>query len=105
MAAERNFSPGLATISVMLVDGVTHVGQVARFSAAVADLSLTTATAKLNIAAERIAYVGFHRPKGGPPQPPNKRRGALKVHLSSELVMVVDPEPEPPGPLGFYAKP
>ena len=104
MAAERNFSPGLATISVLLVDGVTHVGQVPRFSPAVADLSLVTATGKMSIAAERVAYVGFHRAKG-PPPPPNKRRGALKVHLSSELVLVVDPDPEPPGPLGFYAKP
>ena len=105
MPVERNFSPGLATVTVLLLDGTSHVGQVPRFSPAVADLSLITTSGKMSIAAERVTYVGFHRPTGGPPRPPSKRRGALKVHLSSELVLVVDPDPEPPGPLGFYATP
>ena len=106
MTAERNFSPGQATVTVFLLDGQSHVGQVARFSPAVADLALVMPGGnKLSIAAERVAYVGFQRPLGGPPRPPNKRRGALKVHLSSELVLVVDPSAEPAGPLGFYAAP
>lgn len=105
MAAERQFGPGMATVTVLLLDGVTHVGQVPRFSPASADLSLTTAGGKTSIASERITYVGFHRPLGGPPRPPSKRRGELKVHLSTDLVLVVDPDPEPPGPLGFYAVP
>ncbi len=105
MPADRNFSPGLATVTVLLVDGQSHTGQIPRFSPAVADLSLVISTGKINIAAERIAYVGFHRPQGGPPAPPSKRRGALKVHLSSTLVLSVDPDPEQPGPLGFYASP
>jgi type II secretory ATPase GspE/PulE/Tfp pilus assembly ATPase PilB-like protein len=105
MPTDRNFSPGLATVSVLLLEGVTHVGQIPRFSPAVPDLQLVTATGKLNLAAERIAYVGFHRPRGGPPSPPNKRRGSLKVHLSADLVLVVDPDAEAQGPLGFYAKP
>ena len=89
VAADRNFSPGLATVTVLLVDGQKHTGQVARFSPATADLGLVVATGKMSIAAERIAYVGFHRPPGGPPPPPNKRKGELKVHLSSELVLSV----------------
>jgi len=105
VAADRNFSPGLATVTVLLVDGQKHTGQIAKFSPATADLGLVIATGKMSIAAERIAYVGFHRPPGGPPPPPNKRKGELKVHLSSELVLSVDPDPEPPGPLGFYAIP
>ena len=105
MPAERNFNPGLATVTVLLLDGASHVGQVPRFSPSLPDLSLVTASGKMSVASERVAYVGFHRPAGGPPPPPNKRRGALKVHLSSQLVMIVDPDPEPPGPLGFYAKP
>ncbi|HEY3668276.1 MAG TPA: ATPase, T2SS/T4P/T4SS family [Polyangiaceae bacterium] len=105
MPADRNFSPALATVTVMLVDGQSQTGQVPRFFPAVADLSLITATGKVSIAAERIAYVGFHRPSAGPPAPPSKRRGALKVHLSSAHVLSVDPDPEHPGPLGFYATP
>jgi len=105
MPIERNFSPAFATVTVLLLDGTSHVGQISRFSPAIADLSLGSANGKMSIAAERITYVGFHRAAGGPPRPPSKRRGSLKVHLSTELVLVVDPDPEQPGPLGFYATP
>src|SRR4051812_30187482 len=105
MSADRNFSPGLASVTVVLVDGQSHVGQLARFSPAVPDLSLTTTAGKANFAAERVAYLGFHRPPGDPPPLPNTRRGSLKVHVGSGMALVVDPDPEPPGPLGFYAKP
>jgi len=105
MSFDRSFSPGLATVTVVLVDGQNHVGQVPRFSPAVADLAITTAAGKASFAAERVAYVGFHRPMGGPPAPPSTRRGALKVHVAGNVTLVVDPEPGPPGPLGFYAKP
>ena len=105
MAADRNFSPGLATVTVVLVDGQSHVGQLPRFSPAVPDLSLISAAGKASFPAERVAYVGFHRPVGDPPALPNTRRGSLKVHLGGGLALVVDPDPEPPGPLGFYAKP
>jgi type II secretory ATPase GspE/PulE/Tfp pilus assembly ATPase PilB-like protein len=105
MSADRNFSPGLATVTIVLVDGQSHVGQLARFSPAVPDLSLTSVTGKASFPAERVAYVGFHRPASGPPPPPSARRGALKVHIGSGVALVVDPNPEPPGPLGFYATP
>ena len=105
MSADRNFSPALATVTVVLVDGQSHVGQLARFSPAVPDLSIASSAGKASFPAERVAYVGFHRPAGGPPPAPSTRRGSLKVHVGSGVALVVDPDPEPSGPLGFYAKP
>jgi type II secretory ATPase GspE/PulE/Tfp pilus assembly ATPase PilB-like protein len=36
---------------------------------------------------------------------PSARRGGLKVHVFQTVSFLVDPEPNPPGTLGFYAKP
>ncbi|HEY4106877.1 MAG TPA: GspE/PulE family protein [Polyangiaceae bacterium] len=105
MSADRNFSPALATVTVILVDGQSHVGQLPRFSPAVPDLSLTTPAGKASFPAERVAYVGFHRPPGGPPPLPSARCGSLKVHVSGGVTLAVDPSPDPAGPLGFYATP
>jgi type II secretory ATPase GspE/PulE/Tfp pilus assembly ATPase PilB-like protein len=108
MALERTFGQMPATVTVALVDGQTHVGLLARFSPAVADLALNVpkgAAPKVPFPTERIAFVGFHRTPTDPPQLPSARRGGLKVHLSSNVSFLVDPEPNPPGTLGFYAKP
>jgi type II secretory ATPase GspE/PulE/Tfp pilus assembly ATPase PilB-like protein len=108
MALERTFAQAPTTVTVALVDGQTHVGLLLKFSPAVADLALTVpkgAAPKVPFPTERIAYVGFHRSPGDPPMLPSARRGALKVHVSSSSSFLVDPEPSPPGTLGFYAKP
>jgi type II secretory ATPase GspE/PulE/Tfp pilus assembly ATPase PilB-like protein len=108
MAMERTFAPTPATVTVALVDGTTHTGLLARFSPAVADLALAAVKGsppKVPLPTERIAYVGFHRSAGDPPSLPSARRGGLKVHVTSNLSFLVDPEPNPPGTLGFYAKP
>jgi type II secretory ATPase GspE/PulE/Tfp pilus assembly ATPase PilB-like protein len=108
MALERTFGQTPATVTVGLVDGTTHVGLLSKFSPAVADLALGApkgSPPKVPFPTERIAYVGFHRNAGDPPQLPSARRGGLKVHLSSAVSFLVDPEPNPPGTLGFYAKP
>src|SRR5215207_5254844 len=108
MALERTFGQTPATVTVGLVDGTTHVGLLSKFSPALADLALAVpkgSPPKVPFPTERIAYLGFHRNPGDPPQLPSARRGGLKVHLSSAVSFLVDPEPNPPGTLGFYAKP
>jgi type II secretory ATPase GspE/PulE/Tfp pilus assembly ATPase PilB-like protein len=108
MALERTFGQTPATVTVALVDGTTHVGLLGKFSPATADLALSApkgARPFVPLPTERIAYVGFHRNPGDPPQLPNARRGGLKVHVSQTSSFLVDPEPNPPGTLGFYAKP
>src|SRR4051812_27049464 len=105
MSTDRTFGQGLAKVTVVLVDGQSHTGQLARFSPATADLAITGSAGRLSFATERVAYVAFHRPAAGPPSPPSARRGALKVHVYGGVTLTVDPEPGPPGPLGFYARP
>ncbi len=107
MAMERTFGQTPATVTVALVDGQTHVGLLGKFSPNVSDLALSApkgSPPKVPFPTERIAYVGFHRNPGDPPQLPSARKGGLKVHVSSSLAFLVDPEPNPPT-LGFYAKP
>jgi len=105
MSTDRSFGQGLASVTVVLVDGQSHTGQLSRFAPATPDLAISGTNGRQSFATERVAYVGFQRPAGGPPSPPSTRRGALKVHLQFGVTLVVDPEPGPPGPLGFYAKP
>src|SRR6478736_4339488 len=105
MSTDRSFGQGLASVTVVLVDGQSHTGQLPRFAPATLDLAITTASGRVSFATERVAYVAFHRPAGGPPSPPSTRRGALKVHTLCGVTLTVDPEPGPPGPLGFYARP
>ncbi|HEX2876144.1 MAG TPA: hypothetical protein VHP33_33060, partial [Polyangiaceae bacterium] len=108
MALERTFGQAPATVTVALVDGQTTVGLLAKFSPNVPDLALAApkgSPPKVPFPTERIAYIGFHRNAGDPPQLPNARRGGLRVHISSSVSFLVDPEPNPTGTLGFYAKP
>jgi hypothetical protein len=108
MGLDRSFGQTPATVTVALVDGQTTVGLLAKFSPSLADLALAApkgAPPKVPFPTERIAYVGFHRNPGDPPQLPSARRGGLKVHVSSSVSFLVDPEPNPPGTLGFYANP
>src|SRR5450432_1381670 len=100
MPADRLFHPTVAAITLGLLDGETHSGHIGRFSPAVPDLALTLArgpSPKTTFAAERIAYVGFHKAPGDPPPLPNARKGALKVHVCGGKTFLVDPHNEPPG--------
>jgi type II secretory ATPase GspE/PulE/Tfp pilus assembly ATPase PilB-like protein len=109
MLPERTFAPSMAEVSLVVMNGQIHSGYLSRFSPMVADITLALAKdskEKSRFAAEQIAYVGFHRPTGEPPAPPNSRKASLKIHISGGKTFLVDPvEPEVPGSVGFYARP
>src|SRR5688572_15412932 len=94
MLAERIFQPALAAVTVGLLDGQTQTGHLARFAPSTPDLTLmlSSGPASKHLAAERIAYVGFHKTPGDPPPLPHERRGALKLHLTGNKTFLVDPE-------------
>ncbi len=99
----------MAEVSLVLMNGQTHVGHLSRFSPMVADISLALARdtkEKARFAAEQVGYLGFHRAPGEPPPRPTERRASLKIHVSGGKTFLVDPtEPEVPGSVGFYARP
>jgi len=105
MANDRAFNPP-QVVTVGLLDGQTRTGTLARFSPMTADLTLTMPSPhpKMTLAAERIAYIGFHR---GPTDPlPQARRGDLKIHLSAGKTFLVDlVDPAATDAVGFYAHP
>jgi type II secretory ATPase GspE/PulE/Tfp pilus assembly ATPase PilB-like protein len=104
MAFERNFTSPVP-VTAGLVDGMTHTGQLLRFAPNQQDLALVLQKGnKIALPTERVAYVGFHRTGQDAPLAPSARPGALKVHISSTLAFVVDPDPDAQSPLGFYAK-
>jgi type II secretory ATPase GspE/PulE/Tfp pilus assembly ATPase PilB-like protein len=104
MAFERNFTSPVP-VTAGLVDGMTHTGQLLRFAPNQQDLALVLQKGnKIALPTERVAYVGFHRTGQDPPLAPSARPGALKVHISSTLAFVVDPDADAQSPLGFYAK-
>jgi type II secretory ATPase GspE/PulE/Tfp pilus assembly ATPase PilB-like protein len=104
MAFERSFTTP-APVTVGLVDGMSHAGTLRRFAPSQPDLTLVREKGnKIALPTERIAYLGFHRTAQDPPLAPSARPGALKVHISSSLAFVVDPDPEAQSPLGFYAR-
>jgi type II secretory ATPase GspE/PulE/Tfp pilus assembly ATPase PilB-like protein len=109
MLPERIFAPTLAEVSLVLMNGQVHTGFLARFAPTVADITLALGPAskeRTRLAAEQVAYVGFHRPSGEPPPRPQSRRAALKIHVSGGKTFLVDLiEPEVPGSVGFYARP
>jgi len=107
MATDRTFnSPQVVTVG--LLDGQTRTGTLARFSPNMPDLTLTMPSPqpRMTLAAERIAYIGFHRPPGDPPPAPGARRGDLKIHLSAGKTFLVDlVDPSANDAVGFYAYP
>ena len=107
MATDRTFSPPQA-VTVGLLDGKDRTGTLARFSPNMPDVTLTLPTPqpKLTLAAERIAYIGFHRDPSDPPPAPGTRPGALKIHLSAGKTFLVDLiDLVPTDAVGFPARP
>jgi|GEM_PF-3795741 len=45
MSTDRSFGQALASVTVVLVDGQSHTGQLARFAPATLDLAITTVNA------------------------------------------------------------
>jgi type II secretory ATPase GspE/PulE/Tfp pilus assembly ATPase PilB-like protein len=107
MATDRAFNPP-QIVTVGLLDGQTRTGTLSRFSPTMPDLTVTMPSPhpKMTLAAERIAYIGFHRGPADPPPAPGARRGDLKLHLSAGRTFVVDlADPEATDAVGFYALP
>ena len=77
------------TVTVGLIDGSAIVGTIGRFSPARADLAITsTQGARQLVAAERVAYVAYHKGQGPrPPPPPGAERH--KIHLVGNSHMMV----------------
>jgi len=64
MVLDRTFSPALAAVTVGLLDGTDPQRPFREVFSVRADLTLTLPTGpapKATLAAERVAYVGFHR--------------------------------------------
>ncbi|HET9934425.1 MAG TPA: ATPase, T2SS/T4P/T4SS family, partial [Polyangiaceae bacterium] len=98
----------MVEVSVVLVNGKSHTGLLARFNPMAPDVALSLAQdakGSSRFAAEQVAFVAFHRAPGDPPPPPT-RRGTLKIHVSGGKTFVVDPvDPSPPGAIGAYMRP
>jgi type II secretory ATPase GspE/PulE/Tfp pilus assembly ATPase PilB-like protein len=106
MALDRTFNPP-QVVTIGLLDGQERTGTVARFSPTMPDLTLTMPNPqpRMTLAAERIAYIGFHRSPGDPPPAPT-RKGELKLHMSGSKTFLVDlVDPKATDPVGFYARP
>ncbi len=77
------------TVTIGLIDGSTVVGTMGRFSPARADLTITSQQgARQLVAAERVAFVAYHKGPGPRTAPP---AGAErhKIHLVGNSQMVV----------------
>src|SRR5215471_5461446 len=110
MSADRVFSGKPGGVTIGLLDGRKLTGTIARFSPATADLALTLPSAqsgfsggRTTLAAERIAFVAFHR-EGAEP---NKGGDAeLKIHVAGGGTFLVDMVwIDVPIAVGFYARP
>jgi type II secretory ATPase GspE/PulE/Tfp pilus assembly ATPase PilB-like protein len=108
MMTER-LEPQNATIG--LLDGATRVGRIPRFSLRDPDLALDVSgsggrTIRLALAAERVAYVGFHRRNQDQDHEPEGARVARRIHLSSGRSFVVAMSPAADASrVGFFASP
>jgi type II secretory ATPase GspE/PulE/Tfp pilus assembly ATPase PilB-like protein len=109
MLSDRTFAPSMAEVTVVLMNGKSHSGHLARFVPEMPDIALALARdekAKSRFAAEQVAYVAFLRAPSDPPASPNTRRGSLKIHVSGGKTFLVDIiDPEIPGSIGLYARP
>jgi type II secretory ATPase GspE/PulE/Tfp pilus assembly ATPase PilB-like protein len=107
MPSDRVFAPSSAAVTVTLLDGQTHVGEMTRFAPRASDVTLSAAGGgRVTLAAERVAYVCFHKSPGQPPPAPSARAGAFKVYVAGGKTFIVDlVESGTPEVLGFYARP
>jgi type II secretory ATPase GspE/PulE/Tfp pilus assembly ATPase PilB-like protein len=102
---------GPHNVTIGLIDGATKIGRIPRFSPLDPDLMLEVSgsggrTLRLALAAERIAFVGFHRHGGGAePAEPAEPALTRRVHLGSGKSFAVTMSAEAPrSRLGFYAR-
>ena len=77
------------TVTVGLIDGSAIVGTIGRFSPARADLAIASDQgARQLVAAERVAYVAYHKGQGPRPAPPPGAE-RHKIHLVGNSHMMV----------------
>jgi type II secretory ATPase GspE/PulE/Tfp pilus assembly ATPase PilB-like protein len=106
MSSDRVFAPSSVAVTVTLLDGQTQVGEMTRFAPRASDITVSVAGRRTTLAAERVAYLGFHKSPGQPPPAPSARVGTFKVHAIGGKTFVVDlVESGTPEALGFYARP
>jgi type II secretory ATPase GspE/PulE/Tfp pilus assembly ATPase PilB-like protein len=109
---DRVFAAKPATVTIGLLEGRTQVGTVAKFSPATADLAVTLSTApklpsgatpRTTLAAERVAYVAFHREDLA--DAPSTATPELKIHVAGGAQFLVDVvRSEGTIAVGFYAR-
>jgi type II secretory ATPase GspE/PulE/Tfp pilus assembly ATPase PilB-like protein len=106
MSSDRMFTPTPAVVTVNLLNGQAHVGEMTRFAPRSSDVTLAVTRAggaRTTIPAERIAYLGFHRAPG---EAFGDARGTHKVHVTGGKTFLVDlVESGTPEVIGFYARP
>ena len=101
----RNDTQGeRCSVTIGLVDASTHTGTIGPFSANQVDLLLQSAQGTRQLlAAERVAYIAYHRSGEGPASPPADAR-RYKIHVAGrktfQVVARIDAEP---ASLGFTA--
>jgi type II secretory ATPase GspE/PulE/Tfp pilus assembly ATPase PilB-like protein len=109
MSSDRTFVGRPATVTIVLLDGRSLAGELSRFSPTLADLTLlpvVTNGPKTTIAAERIAYVAFHRTDADPPPLTSPKRCAVKVTcVGGATFRIEEAEREGAATTGFYAHP
>jgi len=96
-------------VHVTLVDGDELDGTVRAFRPSAPDLFLESdapgEAGARRLAAESIAWVGFHGEDATPPVPPAPSRASLRVHFPRGRSLLVDPTSDSRDPLGFWAVP
>lgn len=99
-------APGLL-VSCGLLDGQVRVGRLTNFGLNVANLLLEPATpggSKSVIAAEQIAYIGYHRLPGEPPPVAAPHAQRYKIHTAGgKLFRVLIDSSAETYPVGFMA--
>jgi type II secretory ATPase GspE/PulE/Tfp pilus assembly ATPase PilB-like protein len=86
---------GPAPVTVGMLDGRTLVGTLSKFSPLAMDITLEgiegaapTASRKI-LAAESVAYIGWHRKPGEPPPPPLSKAERFKLHIAGRWTFAV----------------
>jgi type II secretory ATPase GspE/PulE/Tfp pilus assembly ATPase PilB-like protein len=101
-------------VTIGLIDGHAHEGLIKGFQPQKPDITLEVSkravpaeTARVSLAAERIAYVAFYKESDElPAKRPSIGKKRLRIHLSQGKVFVVEADlASASSPLGFYATP
>ena len=94
------------SVSVAMLDGQRRVGRISRFTPTQTELALTPeAGSNAIIAAEGIAYIGFHQGSPLPDAVDGAGAERFKIH-SNGVVFAADVRPdELRHPVGFFARP